>query len=313
MSDNSTQNEQERKLPFLGFIFHVGLYSYFGYDEIESARKRKIQNGSEWFLARIQPQQYRKISGSEHALIYYNQFRLDYFKAPFLIERSSIQQWLDICVSCRASHVLITAKHHDGYCLWNTQTTENKSYNDVVLIFKQEAELRGLQFGIYYSWFEFLKPFNITYFNNICLPQIYELLRYNPGMIWFDGDWKITQKSIIEQINTLVRNIKSMGISVNDRITKENSNLANYYVGPDRNIPETQMQNWQHINTIGISWGYNREQQLKDYKTGKYLFDLLCHVSNNGGCLLLNIGPKHNGELDQNEVKALRDFSELIK
>lgn len=299
--------------PFLGMIFHIGLYSFFGYDDIVSARRRNIFNGSEWFLARIQEQKYRPISGSREANAYFNRFRIDYFKAPFIIEREAIEKWLDICVSCKASHVIITARHHDGFCLWNTSTTKEKPYNDVVKIFKEEAEKRGLQFGIYYSWFEFLKPMTIDYFNTVCIPQLMELDKYNPGMIWFDGDWKITQKTLIEQIANIVRYFRNKGISVNDRITKENSNLASYYVGPDRNIPQTPMNNWQHITTIGISWGYNREQQSQDFKTGQQLYDTLKYVANNGGCMLLNIGPKHDGTLDDNEVKSLREFSRLLE
>lgn len=299
-------------LPFLGFIFHIGLYSFFGYDDIESARKRNIMNGSEWFLQRIQDETYRPISGSSQAKAYFSQFRIDYFKAPFIIERKSIENWLDLCVSCKASHVLITAKHHDGFCLWNTATTNNKPYNDIVQIFKEESEKRGLHFGIYYSWFEFLKPFTLDYFNNVCIPQLLELDKYNPGMIWFDGDWKITQKTIIEQVAQIVKYFKYKGVSINDRIHKQNIQLANYYVGPDRNFPQQSMTNWQHINTIGISWGYNREQQQKDFKTGRQLYDIISYVSNNGGCVLLNIGPKHDGSLDEREVTTLKELSNIL-
>lgn len=300
------------KLPFMGFIFHIGLYSFFGYDDIESARRRKIQNGSEWIQARIQEQKYRQLSGSSQALSYFSQFRIDYYKAPFIIERSSIEKWLDLCVSCKASHVIITARHHDGFCLWNTTTTSNKPYNDVVQIFKEEAEKRGLQFGIYYSWFEFTKPFTVDYFNSVCVPQLLELDKYNPNMIWFDGDWKITQKTLIGQVSQIVKYFRDKGISVNDRICKENINLASYYVGPDRNIPQQPMQSWQHITTIGISWGYNREQEKQDYKTGKQLYDTLCYCANNGGCMLLNIGPKYDGTLDESEVNSLVELSKLL-
>lgn len=299
-------------LPFMGFIFHVGLYSFFGYDDIESARRRKTQNGSEWILARIQEQNYRELSGSLQSKSYFSGYRIDYFKAPFIIERGSIERWLNICVSCKASHVFITARHHDGFCLWDTKTTKEKPYNDVVQIFKEEAEKRGLRFGVYYSWFEFLKPMTIDYFNNVCVPQLLELDKYNPSMIWFDGDWKITQKTLIEKVAQIVTYFRNKGISVNDRITKQNQHLASYYVGPDRNIPTQPMSNWQHITTIGISWGYNREQQKMDYKTGQELYNTLCYCANNGGSLLLNIGPKHDGSLDEREVNTLNDLYLLL-
>lgn len=301
--------------PFMGFIFHVGLYSFFGYDDITSARRRKIQNGSEWYLERLQERAYRPPSGHEKTKRNHLKYGInyDYFSAPFYITRDAISKWLDLCVKCKASYVLITAKHHDGFCLWNTKTTNKKSTNDVIQIFKEEAEKRGLLFGIYYSWMEFTTSMTKDFFDSVCIPQLSELLTYSPKIIWFDGDWNIKTKAIISYIGNLVNYLKSNGIFVNDRICEENKSLASFKVGPDRFIPPIYETGWQHINTIGISWGYNSEQERTDYKTGNDLLNLLRNVTNLGGTLLLNIGPKHDGQLDPNEERSLLEFSELIK
>lgn len=300
----------------MGFIFHVGLYSFYGYDDITAARKRKseTQNGSEFYLERLQERSYRPISGSKETKIHHVRYgnNFDYFQAPFYISKNSICQWLDLCVKCRASHVIITAKHHDGYCLWNTGTTDKKSSNDIVMIFKEEAEKRNLLFGIYYSWYEFLTPMTIDFFSNVCIPQINELLLYNPKILWFDGDWVIKQKGIISYIEKIIPYFKNNGIFVNDRITETNRHLASFRVGSDRSLPQVYSNNWQHVNTIGISWGYNRMQQHCDYKTGQQLYQLYSTVISLGGSLLLNIGPKSDGTLDENEIKSLDDFSKLI-
>lgn len=324
------------QLPYLGFIFHVGLYSYFGYDDVESARRRRsaTSNGSEWYLERLQERIYRPVSGSIETKIYHKQFgdNYDYFRAPFGVTRQSIKEWLDLCVQCRASYVIITARHHDGFCLWDTKTTKNKLTNDILLIFAEEARKRNLLFGIYYSWFDFLTPFTIEYYNKICIPQITELLQYKPDIFWFDGDWKITQKSVKENIANIIYYMRTLvfqrpfyindvdieyininGIIVNDRICKENNTLASYNVFQDRFIPTNYMNNWQHINTIGLSWGYNREQKPQDYKSGKDLFNLLCNVTRLGGFTLFNLGPQYDGILDQNEVKSLNEFSILVQ
>jgi hypothetical protein len=78
--------------------------------------------------------------------------------------------------------------------------------------------LNNIEFGFYYSWLEFDKPFTVDYFTNICLPQINELLKYKPKYMWFDGHWKITQKSIIKSIGNLIQTMKDLGILINDRI-----------------------------------------------------------------------------------------------
>lgn len=303
------------RLPYLNFIFHVGLYSFFGYDDIKSARRRSLKNGSEWFYERLRGRAYRPVSGSSetqqyHAVKYGAGY--DYFRAPFLITRQNICNWLDLCVKCKATYVLITSKHHDGFCLWNTNTTSRKSSNDVVQIFKEEALNRGLYFGIYYSWYEFENSMTIDYFNRICLPQLRELITYSPSTIWFDGDWVIKTKAIISEIANICYYLRSNGISINDRITAENRGYASYHVGPDRFIPDTYMQNWQHITTIGLSWGYNSQQEPPDYKSGRDLYNLLNRVVSLGGTMLLNIGPRHDGTLDENELRSLLELSELL-
>lgn len=303
------------KLPYMGFIFHVGLYSFYGYDDIVSARRRKIQNGSEWYLERLKGREYRPISGSEktqyHHTVKYGA-NYDYFRAPFSIRRDSICEWLDLCVKCRASYVIITAKHHDGFCLWNTMTTNNKPMNDVLLIFKEEAKKRGLMFGIYYSWYEFNNTMTIDFFNQIIIPQLRELITYSPEILWFDGDWCIKTKYVISSIEQICIYLRSIGILINDRICEENRKYASFMVGSDRFFPQQHTNNWQHINTIGISWGYNREQQECDFKTGRDLYTLLYNVVQMGGTFLLNIGPKHDGSLDEKELKYLNEFSDLI-
>lgn len=303
-----------KRIPQLGFIFHIGLYSFFGYDDIKSARRRRIQNGSEWYLERLQERSYRPVSGSENTQRNHLKYGINYnyFNAPFSITRERISEWMDICVKCRATYVLITSRHHDGFCLWNTRTTNKKTNEDIVLIFKEEAEKRGIIFGIYYSWFEFTESMTLDYFNNTCIPQINELLVYSPKMIWFDGDWNIKQKALIEYIRSMVIYFKNNGIIINDRITDSNKDVASFYVGPDRFIPNQQMSNWQSIQSIGISWGYNREQEEVDYKSGRQLFQLFNRIVELGGNLLLNIGPKHDGSLDEREARSLNDFALLL-
>lgn len=306
------------KIPQLGFIFHVGLYSFYGFDNITSARRRKIQNGSEWYLERLQERSYNPVSGSDRTKAYHKKYGVDfdYFRAPFFINREAICKWLDLCVKCKASYVLITAKHHDGFCLWNTNTTNNKSSNDIILMFKEEALKRNLIFGIYYSWFEFLHSMTIDFFNNVCIPQLRELIEYNPSIIWFDGDWKVKNQYIIQKIAEIVIFLRNRNITINDRICEANKQYASFLVGPDRSfyggINCTTIP-WQHINTIGLSWGYNRDQEKTDFKTALDLYEMISTVIKMGGNILLNIGPKHDGTLDHNEEKILNDLSALLK
>lgn len=305
------------KLQQLGFLFHIGLFSFFGFDDATSARRRKIQQGSELYLERLQERTFRPVSGSERTKAYHKKYGVDfdYFKAPFFISREAICKWLDLCARCKATYVLITSKHHDGFCLWPTTTTDKKSSNDVIKIFKEEALRRGLRFGIYYSWYEILNPMTIEFFNNICVPQLRELVSYNPSMIWFDGDSSIKTKYIIQKVAEIASYLKSIGIIINDRICSENKSLASFLVGPDRSVygglNGITIQ-WQHITTIGLSFGYNRDQEKRDFKTGQQLYEMLVNITNTGGNLLLNVGPKHDGALDEREEASLNEFAKLL-
>ena len=270
----------------ISFIFHIGLYSFFGYDDIKSARKRKIQNGSEFYLERLQERLYKPISGSENTQKHHIKYGINYnyFNAPFSVNRQKITEWMDICVKCKATYVIITSRHNDGFCLWNTKITNKKTQEDIVLIFKEEAEKRGLIFGIYYSLVEFLETMTIDYFSNVCIPQINELLKYSPKIILFNSKL-IKIKILNEYIRNMTIYLNNNGILINDEIK---------------------------IHTIGLSFGYNKEQEEVDYKSGKQLFNLMNESFINDKNFLLNIGPKYDGSIDNHELKSLNELSLLL-
>ena len=125
--------------------------------------------------------------------------------------------------------------------------------------------------------------------------------------MWFDGDWKITQKTIQKEIRGIVESMKTKNILVNDRIGKNNYDVASYRVFSDRYIPKEKLDSlkWQHINTIGYSWGYNKMQNKSDYKTKNEIYELYNHVNNLKGTFLINLGPNENAEIIEEELEAL--------
>ena len=141
----------------------------------------------------------------------------------------------------KASYIILTSKHHDGVCLFDTITTNRKSNLDICKVFSDECKKQNIPFGFYYSWFEFDKPFSKKYFEDYCKTQLDELLKYGPNYMWFDGDWKITQKTIQKQIKDIVNQLKAKNILINDRIGKCNQEDASYRVFYDRYIPEHKL------------------------------------------------------------------------
>ena len=147
------------------------------------------------------------------------------------------------------------------------------------------------------------------YIKIIVVKQINELLdeKYKPDIFWFDGHWKIKSKYAKNKIHELLLKIKKEGIIINDRVPEDSLNLVDFKNVTDRYIPEEKIENWEHVNTIGYSWGYNKEQTEKDYKTKEELKNLYNKVTELGGKFLLNLGPNKDGEICEFENEKL-DF-----
>jgi len=307
----------------IGLIFHWGLYSVPAFDDPDSVSRRRTFNGSEWYQARLlEKGTYRPISGYKETQKYhheqYHDAPYDDFQDQFKAELWNPQQWMDIAKSINATYVILTAKHHDGYCLWNTKTTKRNSmktgsHSDLLERFAECAKKNGLKFGIYYSWMEFDANVTINYIDNIVVPQVTELIEYNPDIWWFDGSWKVKSKYAINAVHKLisVMKLKNSKVEINDRIP-ENLGMT-YNVFADRYLPNQSINStipWEHINTIGYSWGANK--MAKEYKSGKELHQLYSKVRSLNGKFLLNVGPLANGTILPQELQSLNELSTIL-
>lgn len=115
--------------------------------------------------------------------------------ADFTIEKIKPAQWIKCVKAAGASGVILTCKHHDGFCLWNTGTTDFNVMHtllakDVVEAVSKECKAQGLQFGVYLSpWDMHEKSYATPQYNDFFCRQLTELLT-NYGDIfevWFDG------------------------------------------------------------------------------------------------------------------------------
>jgi len=318
------------KNPNFGVIFHWGIYSVPAYDDPDSAAKRKIQNGSEWYAKRLWSKKgdFRPCSGWQATHAFHNEKfpGKDYseFAKEFFPNTWDPDSWMKLCADCGASYVILTSKHHDGYCLWPTQaTTGGCSKLDLIQLFKTSAEKYGLTFGLYYSWGEFASTVNSNYLDNIVKRQIDELItRYHPMIWWFDGHWWFRAPPAKHRIQLCCERMRKEipGTILNDRLginfldANDLGNLADYRVYDDRHIPKVKPNvPWEHINTIGYSWGRNKQQTEKDYKTVAELTQLYTTTRACGGKFLLNLGPDADGSLDPIEVQRLTEFSRCMR
>lgn len=304
----------------LGIMLHFGIYSVYGYDSITSLRRRKMQNGSEWFKARLdETGKYRPVSGYKETQEFFekNYKGKDYFDVIADFDEATkdldFNKWFEYFKSLGVSYVILTSKHHDGFCLFNTKTTPHHSKRDLIDAFMEAGRKYGIKVGLYYSIMEFGKSVTKEFLNTVTIPQIEELRNYKPDMWFFDGNWTATSKYSHEILKGITDKLKkdNPNVLINDRI--DGGNYKNY---EDRKLPtegEILDPNWESAQTIGLSWGYCSTQEDKDYKTGKELKEIYNKVTKTKGRLLLNLGPKSNGTFDEREVKSLNEFADLIK
>jgi alpha-L-fucosidase len=300
----------------IGIIFHWGLYSVTAFDDIKSVRRRKMKNGSEWYYKRLyENSDYRPISGHKETKKYHeeNFNNSDYYSLKKEFDENTrtfdFDSIFSKLVNNKINYVILTAKHHDGFCLWNTETTFNKSEIDLVDNFFKAAEKYNIKVGLYYSWFEFGKSMTINFINKVVIPQINELKKYKPFYWWFDGDWEIKTKYAHNTIKNIVDDLRKDSL-VNSRI---GNNEYDIRIFGDRIYPEyIPDYKWEYIFTIGHSWGYNKEQEKCDYKDGTEIKKLYDIVIEKNGDFLINFGPKINGILDENELNSYKEFIDLL-
>ena len=251
----------------------------------------------------------------------------------FTASKYNAKEWVDLIEQSGARYTVITSKHHDGFALWDTKAgnisakKSSAAKRDVLTPFVKEVQKRkDLRLGIYYSlldwsrddypnatrtstrynikedpkrWAEFCK------FNFAQLRELNET--YKPALSWFDGDWKQSaedwnSKGIIDLLRSTNPNV-----IVNSRIQGYGD-----YDTPEQGIPVVRPESkyWELCYTMNDSWGYQHTD--KDFKTPHMLLRTLCDCMSNGGNLLLDIGPKADGTIPQEEVDILKEFGRWI-
>lgn len=303
----------------LRFIFHWGIYSVPAFDDPKSARRRKLQNGSEWYLKRLMNVSFRPPSGTKETIAYHEQQHpgksYESFVDDWKAEAWNVDSWMKLAKKAGATYVILTSRHHDGFCLWNSEYSDfgvktGGPKCDIVQKFKEAAHKARLSWGVYYSWFDWNNSVTKKYLLEVVENQVNELLRYEPEIWFFDGHWELKNKQYADKIITnLCKQIKkeTPNALINDRIT--NKSYSDYRVWNDRYIPEeTPSIPWVHINTIGMSWGYNKAQEISDYKSSRDVTELISKIRKLRGGILLNLGPKSDGTLDEYEEKTVLEL-----
>ncbi|WP_132055468.1 alpha-L-fucosidase [Pseudocnuella soli] len=312
-----------------GIFIHWGTYAVPAYAPV-------IPNSgysySEWYWQRLYEKQ--KDFWAFHQKNYGADFPYTDFEKSFKAELYRPEQWADVFKRSGAKYVVLTSKHHEGYCLWpnaDADRTWGRPWNAVSGTPKRDllgdltsaVRNAGLRMGYYYSLYEWYNPLWLSdkqrYVAEHMHPQFKDLVtKYKPDVIFSDGEWDISDTAwrSPELLAWLFNEspVKEH-VVVNDRWGKNTRerNAGATYTTSEYGAGMNPDIVWEESQGIGHSYGYNRNEQIDDYKTGKQLILLLIDVVARGGNLLLDIGPTADGRIPVIMQERLLEIGAWLK
>jgi alpha-L-fucosidase len=326
-----------------GIFIHWGVYSVPAYRPVG---KERYASYAEWYQVDVMN---KPGKGKEfHDNTYGRNFAYRDFAPMFRAELFNPQDWAKLFKNAGARYVVLTSKHHDGFALWPTKSPYNKGWNsvatgprrDLVGDVTRAVRAEGLKMGLYFSILEWESPtpsreekpylpkevvqkYRIPpdqYVGGHILPQLKELVtNYQPAIIFSDGAWDEPSDYWQSQafLAWLYNNAPNKDeVVVNDRWGKDaHQKHGDYYTseyGSDNEKVGTGHP-WEENQGIGGSYGFNRAENLEDYKTSGQLVHLLIDRVSRGGNLILNVGPAADGTIPVIMQERLLEIGNWLK
>lgn len=302
-----------------GMFIHFGLYSQLG----GVWKGEQVRGYAEWIQgkANIDRHEYAQLAKT---------FNPVQFDADFIVRTAK---------EAGMTYLVITAKHHEGFCLWDSQYTDFDVANtpfkgrDLLAELSQACKTHGITFGLYYSIIDWNHPSQkrpselgkkgvpgktlivdnrkqeyVDYQQN----QVLELINdYDPAVLWFDADWANwwTMQDGIELYNAIRE--ASPSIIVNNRVAKRAGFELDFVTQEQEHFKDTFAKHWEGCYTMNKSWGYKKHDH--NWKSAQTVYNKLKDINEKGGNLLLNVGPDGNGVIQAEAIAILKQTAELLE
>ena len=324
---NETDSQKAERMKWwtdarFGMFIHWGLYAL-------PARHEWVKN-----VERMTNEQYQK---------YFDVFNPDMWDP---------HEWAKMAKAAGMKYVVLTAKHHEGFCMFDSRFTDYKVTNtpygkDIVKEYVEAFKAEGLKVGFYYSLLDWHHPDytidsnhplrqtsdtayarlnkgrDMSKYREYMKNQVRELLT-NYGeisIIWFDFSFpgnhgKGHDDWDSEGLLKLARSLQP-GIIVDDRL-----DLRNIEGGWDFTTPEqVQVSKWPEVNGKKVPWetcqtfsgSWGYYRDEYSWKSPAQLLELLIESVSKGGNLLLNVGPTARGVFDYRAQDRLKAMGEWMK
>lgn len=292
VSDQAARDDRIRRLAWFraarfGMFIHWGLYSQLG-------RHEWVMNHE-----RIPLSEYEPLADSWHP-------------AP-----GAARQWARLARQAGMRYMVLTTKHHEGFCLFDTKLTDYNAVRhgpgrDLVAEFVEAARAEGMRVGFYYSLMDWHHPDGARCYHDEAARR--RFVDYTHGLVrelcsnygkldilWYDVAWPLTAAGWESaKLNAMVRQLQP-DIVINNR-----SSLDEDFSTPEQHIePAAEGRAWESCMTFNESWGYTPIDTR--YKDSWTVVKMLRQVASGGGNLLLNIGPAPDGSVPAPCVQALTE------
>jgi alpha-L-fucosidase len=224
-------------------------------------------------------------------------------------------EWVQIAKDAGMRYMVFTSKHHDGFCMFDTQLTDYKITNspfqrDVVGELAAACHAGGLRLGYYYSPVDWHHPDYRTANHQRYIDYLHGQLREicsNYGQIdivWFDGLGGTAKDWDSENLFKIIRTLQPHVI-INNR-----AGLPADHDTPEQTIGGFQRDRpWETCMTICQQWAWKPNDNMKSLKE---CLQTLVRVVGGDGNLLFNVGPMPDGRIEPRQVDRLREMGEWL-
>lgn len=252
-------------------------------------------------------------------------------------------EWVELAKSAGMKYIVLTAKHHDGFCLWDSAWTDYDMMatpfsRDIVGELSAACKRHEMRLGLYYSISDYHHthylpqshggpaaqpegPADFEIYVQYMKDQLKELhTKYGPLLcFWFDGEWESswTHPRAVD-LNDFVHRLQD-DILVNNRVDKGRAGLQGMsdramYAG-DFGTPEQTVGNfnrtdpWETNITIATQWAWKPDDQVKSLAE---CLRILLHTVGGDGNLLLNVGPMPDGRIEPSQARRLKELGDFV-
>jgi alpha-L-fucosidase len=228
---------------------------------------------------------------------------------------NAAREWARLARRAGQKYIVMTTKHHEGFCLFNTETTnycapKQGPGRDLVKEYVEAARAEGLRVGFYYSLMDWHHPDGARCaedeaarkrFVEYIHTHLRELMT-NYGKIdilWYDVSWPLDARGWeSEKMNQMVFKLQP------DIIVNNRNKLDGDFSTPEQRIEAAKPgRAWEACMTMNDSWGYQRADDA--WKSPRQVIRNLISCSRDGGNYLLNIGPKGDGSIPEDSIRIL--------